>query len=135
MTRSRFQPGNPGKPKGARHKTTLAMEALLEGEAEALTRKCVDKAMEGDMTAMRLCLDRLAPARRDRPVPFSLPPVETVQDAKGVLALLLGSVAAGELTPAEANDVARLVDSYVEAVKVTDLAERMDKLEELRGSS
>ena len=28
-TGGRFQPGNPGKPKGARHRTTLAIEALL----------------------------------------------------------------------------------------------------------
>jgi Family of unknown function (DUF5681) len=38
-----FKPGesgNPaGKPKGARNKVTLAIEALLDGEAEALTRK------------------------------------------------------------------------------------------------
>jgi hypothetical protein len=32
------QSGNPsGRPRGARNKTTLAVEALLDGEAEALT--------------------------------------------------------------------------------------------------
>ena len=55
-----------GKPKGPRHKTTLAIEALLEGEAEALTRKAVELALEGDVTALRLCLDRIA--RRARTV-------------------------------------------------------------------
>jgi hypothetical protein len=58
----RFKPGqsgNPaGKPKGARHKTTLAMEALLEGEAEGPTRKAVEMALAGDTTAMRLCFER-----------------------------------------------------------------------------
>jgi hypothetical protein len=55
--------GNPaGKPKGARHKTTLAVQALLDGEAEALTRKCIELAKEGDTTALRLCMERLAPA-------------------------------------------------------------------------
>ena len=54
--------GNPlGRPAGSRHKTTLAMEALLDGEAEKLTRKAIDLALAGDMVALRLCLDRTIP--------------------------------------------------------------------------
>ena len=53
------QSGNlNGRPKGTRNKTTLAMEALLDGEAEAITRKAIEKAKEGDMVAIRLCLER-----------------------------------------------------------------------------
>jgi hypothetical protein len=75
-TRGRpFAPGNPGKPKGARHRTTLAAEALLDGEAEALARKAVELALAGDTLALRLCLDRILPPRRDRPIAFRLPPV------------------------------------------------------------
>ncbi len=62
--RGRFRPGqsgNPsGRPKGARHKATMAVEALLNGEADAITRKAIDAALAGDMTAIRLCLDRIA---------------------------------------------------------------------------
>jgi hypothetical protein len=51
--------GNPaGKPKGARHRATVAAEALLDGEAEGLTRKAIEMALAGDGTALRLCLDR-----------------------------------------------------------------------------
>src|SRR5215475_9848913 len=67
----RFRPGvsgNPaGRPKGARNKSTLAAEALLDGEAEALTRKAVEMALGGDTVALRLCLERLVPPRKDRP--------------------------------------------------------------------
>ena len=38
--RGRFLPGNregPGRPKGSRNKTTMMIEALLEGEAEELS--------------------------------------------------------------------------------------------------
>ena len=70
--------GNPmGRPRGARHRSTLAVEALLDGEAEGLTRKAIEVAMEGDVTALRLCLDRLAPARKDATVSFQLPRMET----------------------------------------------------------
>ena len=34
-----------GRPPGARHKATLAAEALLDGESEGLTRKAVDAAL------------------------------------------------------------------------------------------
>ncbi len=47
--------GNPsGRPKGARNKTTIAVEALLEGEAEALTRKAIERALAGDSVALRI---------------------------------------------------------------------------------
>jgi Family of unknown function (DUF5681) len=62
-----------GKPRGARHKATLAAETLLEGEAEALSRKAVELALRGDVSALRLCLDRIVPPRKDRPVCFELP--------------------------------------------------------------
>jgi hypothetical protein len=54
--------GNPaGKPPGSRNRTTLAVQALLDGEAERLTRKCVELALQGDSTALRLCMERLVP--------------------------------------------------------------------------
>ncbi|WP_346658170.1 DUF5681 domain-containing protein [Bradyrhizobium sp. 138] len=69
MQDARFQPGqsgNPrGRPRGSRNRTTLAVEALLEGEAEALTRKAIELATGGDIQALRICLDRLCPPRRE----------------------------------------------------------------------
>ena len=60
------QSGNPnGRPKGARNKATIAAEALLDGDAEAITRKIVEKALDGDMIALRLCL--ACGFRRSRP--------------------------------------------------------------------
>jgi hypothetical protein len=77
----KFRPGNPGRPKGARHRTTLAIEAILDGEAEALTRKAIELAKAGDTTALRLCLERLAPPRKDRPLKLTMPPLERPEDA------------------------------------------------------
>jgi hypothetical protein len=63
------QSGNPsGRPVGARNRATLAMEALLDGDAEAIMGKAIELAKAGDGPALRLCLDRLMPARRDRHV-------------------------------------------------------------------
>src|SRR5215467_13576350 len=97
-TRGRpFQQDNPGRPPGARHKATLAAEALLDGEAEGLTRKCVEMALGGDSTALRLCLDRILPARRERPVNFQILPLQSAEDAAAVMAAITRAMADGEL--------------------------------------
>jgi hypothetical protein len=133
-TRGRpFQPGNSGRPKGARNRTTVAVEALLDGEAEALTRKAVAVALSGDVTALRLCLDRVMPARKDRPVMFALPKLETPADAVKASAALVEAVASGDLTPSEAAELSKLVDGFTRAVEATDLLDRLERLEAERG--
>jgi hypothetical protein len=102
---------------------------LLDGEADALTRKAVEIALAGDTTALRLCLDRLLPPRKDRPISFPLPELKTAEDAVGAAAALLKAVADGELTPMEAAEVSKLVANFVEALKVSDLEERLMALE------
>ena len=94
-----FGPGNPGKPRGTRHKATQAALALLDGEAEALTRQAVTMALGGDGTALRLCLERIAPPRKDAPVAFDLPPLQSAADAAKAAGEVLDAVAGGELTP------------------------------------
>jgi hypothetical protein len=122
--------GNPnGKPRGARNKTTLAVEALLEGEAENLTRKALELAISGDMAALRLCMDRLAPPRRDRPVMFALPRIEQASDAVKAAAAIVEAVAVGDLTPGEAAELSKLLDHYARVLEATDFEARLGKLE------
>ena len=62
------QSGNPnGRAAGSRNRATLAIEALLEGEGEALTRKAIELAKAGDMQALRLCMDLCCPAPQRQP--------------------------------------------------------------------
>ena len=132
---ARFKPGqsgNPaGKPKGARHKTTLAIDALLDGEAETITRKAIEMATAGDIVALRLCLDRLSPVRKDRPVTFALPTIESAADVVKASAALSQAVASGELTPSEAAELGKLVEAHVRAIETTELEARLDRLERL----
>lgn len=129
----RWRPGisgnNAGKPKGTRHVATLAAEALLDGEAEALTRKAVQLALAGDTAALRLCLDRIAPARKDRPVPFALPSLTKASDAVQASAAIVEAVANGDLTPVEAAEPAKVVDGFTRAIEAADLEDRIRTLE------
>ncbi len=126
----RFKPGNPGKPKGARSRVTRAIEALLEGQHEALTKAAIDKALEGDTVALRLCLDRLAPPRKDAPVSIDLPPVKTVADAVSASSAILASVTIGDVTPDEAGRVMALLTAHKSIVETCDLEQRIAALEE-----
>lgn len=128
-TAGRFGPGNPGKPVGARHKATVAALALLDGEADALTRKAVEMALAGDTTALRLCLERIAPPRRDAPVQFTLPRMETARDAARAAGAVLEAVAAGELTPTEGAHLMALVETYRRTLETTELEARVAALE------
>jgi hypothetical protein len=129
-TSTQFKPGNSGKPAGARHRVTRAIEELLEGEADALTRKAIEKALEGDMTALRLCLDRLAPPRKDSPISITLPAVKSIDDALQASAAVLEAVAAGNITPEEAGRVMALLAAHRTIVETVDLEQRIIKLEE-----
>jgi hypothetical protein len=132
----RFRPGvsgNPsGKPLGARHKVTRAVEAMLEGQADALTQAAIDKALGGDGVALRLCLDRIAPARKDTPISIALPRVSSASDAVAASSALLDAVAAGEVTPGEAGPVMALLVSHKGIVEAGDLEARIAALESLK---
>ena len=132
---TRFKPGQSGnlrgRPKGSRNATTLAAQALLDGEAEALTRKAIELAKGGDLTALRLCMDRLLPPRKDRPVSLDLPRIDSARDVPKAISALLAAVAAGELAPSDAGEVTKLLDAYARAVEINELAERVDNLEKM----
>jgi hypothetical protein len=89
----------------------MAAEALLEGDAEALTRKAIELALAGDAVALRLCLERLVPPRRQRSIAFDLPPIRCAADVGPAMAAVLDALTTGTITPAEAGAVATLIEA------------------------
>ncbi len=126
--------GNPkGQPPGARNKATEIAELLLDGEAAALTRKAVERALEGDAMALRLCLDRIIPARRGRAVQLAVRPVRGTADLGSTMASITTAATQGVITPGEAAELARVVEIYVRAVEASDFDRRLRQLEESDG--
>lgn len=124
------QSGNPaGRPPGARNKATVLAELLFQGEAEAMTRLAIERAKAGDVAALRMCLDRLVPPCRHRPIEFDLPPLTSAADAVSAMAAITAGVASGELTAAEASELSRLVDRFVRALEATVFEQQLAKLE------
>jgi hypothetical protein len=124
-----FAPGNPGRPRGARHKVTEAVQALLDGQTEALTQAAIDRALEGDVTALRLCLDRIAPVRKDALISFDMPEIETISDAANAARAIVRAVADGEVTPLEAATVMAVVEQFRRTLETTEIETRIAALE------
>jgi hypothetical protein len=109
----RFVPGQSGNPAGklpgTRNRRTVLMEALREGEGEAVARVVIDKALSGDAVAARFCLGMISPRPRGRTIHLDL----AADDSCNVVAAFnatLRALADGEITPDEAVKVARFLD-------------------------
>jgi Family of unknown function (DUF5681) len=124
------QSGNPdGKPPGARNKATLLIEKLLDDDAKNIAEKAIELAKSGDSTALRLCLDRIAPARKDRHIAFKLPKLEKPEHAIAAAAAVVEAVASAELTPSEAAEMMKLVEGYTRILEAEDHEQRLRLLE------
>jgi hypothetical protein len=128
-TAGQFVSGNSGRPKGSRNKATIAIESLLQGQAEALTQTAISKALEGDSIALRLCMDRIAPPMKDKPVLFTLPQICDALDASEAAGSVLSAISEGTLTPIEGTRVMGLIDSYRRTLELTDIEQRLNALE------
>jgi hypothetical protein len=129
------QSGNPGgKPRGALNKTTRAAQTILDGEAQALTRKAVELALDGDVVALRLCLERLIPARKDRPLSIKLPAMKDAGDVVKVSAAIIRAVASGSLLPSEGEAMCRMVELHRRVIEVEEILSRLEALENEAGN-
>jgi hypothetical protein len=122
--------GNPsGKRKGTRNRRTLLIEAMTDGDREAIIAKVLKLARAGDGAALKLVLDRIEPVRKGRAVRFPLPAIKTVGDVVAALAAIAAAMAAGLLSPAEALEVANVVELSRRALETQEIEARLHVLE------
>jgi hypothetical protein len=130
MPFKRGKSGNPaGRPRGSLNRATVLVQSLLEGQAEQLGRKAIAMALAGDAAALKLCLERLIPPLKDRPVRLRIPTATTAREITDALASVTQAVAAGGLTPIEGNNVASLLEAHRKALETIDFEERLARLE------
>ena len=126
----RFQPGqsgNPaGRPPGSLNKKTLAAEALIAERAEAIVTNLMDRATDGQGTAMRLVSEWLVPTGRNRRFAIELPLVKTPEDAELAMSVVLDELAAGKLTIGEVSALITAID------RMLRLADRIAKMQQAR---
>lgn len=126
------QSGNPkGRPKGSLNKSTLMAAALLDDEAAQIVRKCITLALakKHDPLALKLCLERLIPLRRELPVEFEMPSIRTAKDCSRALEHIATACASGQLTTSQAADLAKLVETQARVLSDSDVEQRIEAIE------
>jgi hypothetical protein len=114
----------------------MAIEAMLDGQAEGLTQKAIQLALKGNETALRLCLERICLVRKDRPIKFNLPEsLATALDVSNAMGGVILQTAAGELTPDEAGHVTALLECKRRAIETCELEGRLVQIELRLGGS
>jgi len=122
-----------GRPKGIQDRRT-ALRALLEPHSEELVQKAVEMAKEGDMGALRLCLERLIPPIKSKDDPV------IVKGLKGDASLvkqgqvIVSAMAAGDITPAEASTLIQAISQQARIIEIEELEKRLAKLEQKYGA-
>ena len=125
--------GNPkGSHKGSSHRATLFAASLLSGECEEIVRKTIELAKAGDVGALRICMERLLPPLKSRPINFELPAVGSITDALGALTVLMQAVASGRLLPEQLETLTNPISLFIKAVEVGELETKLLDLEKAR---
>lgn len=130
---TRFKPGqsgNPaGKPAGARNKATRLILALMEDGAKEITEAVISAAKNGDLTAAKIVIERIAPPLRERPVSLDLPDTSTAAGCADAQNAILQAIASGDLLPGEAQTISGIVESHRKAIETIELEQRIAALE------
>jgi hypothetical protein len=128
-----FQPGNKfgkGRPVGSRNGVTIAAENLLRGEEEALSRKLIELALDGNVACLKTAIERLVPVCKSRTINLpDWPKIENISDASKLTAFIIEAVAEGKITPIEGEVISRSSDRHIKVLEVRDLEQRLADLE------
>jgi hypothetical protein len=127
-----FEPGNKmgrGRSQGSRNKKLSALDRILGEYSPSLMKKCISKALQGDMTAMRLCMDRMVAPMREPAVRLKTQTAQTAEDVKQALASTIAAVTGGQITPSQGELLTRMLDAQRKGIESADLEARLGKLE------
>jgi len=125
--------GNPsGKKKGTLNKRTQ-LAKLLEPHAQELIEKAVELARNGDVNALRLCIERLIPKAKNEMIvlPISIDDTKDPEKLLGINSAIIQGVISGELTPEQGKAISGIVEKQTEFLFFTDVNKRVKDLEKL----
>jgi hypothetical protein len=101
----------------ARGRTTLLAERLMQDDVENIVGAVLAAARNGDMTAAKIILDRIAPVRRGQCVFIDMPETVRPDDEVAARAEIIREVFSGNLTPAEGVEISNLIEAFVKKLK------------------
>ena len=125
-----WRPGQSGNPAGRKPGTgeVAQIRASIAARVPELLAKLMEQALEGDVAASRLLLERaVAPLKAQvQTQALSLPDGTLTQQGRAVLAC----VAAGELAPGQGAALVSAIGTLARVAEIDELASRITKLEQ-----
>jgi hypothetical protein len=123
-------PGNATKVLPPDADAASYLQQAWDAAAADIVATAIKLARHGDIQALRLILDRIAPTPRGRLLTINkLPELKSVSDVPAIHARLVTLVSSGEMTPAEADALSSTLANYVTAVAATDHEARLAAIE------
>ena len=104
--------------------------AMLEPYVEELIQRVVGMAKDGDMAALKLCLDRLCAPLRPTDRHITIEGLDGCKELSGKGDIVLTSVASGAITPVEAQHLMSAISSQARIIEVDELERRVAELEQ-----
>ena len=127
-----FAAGNTagrGRPKGSRNKANSVGQDLLDQYTPQLVAYCIRRALkDGDRSAMRICMDRISPAR-GASIRMNLPRIRTAQDLDKAAEKVTQGIGRGGLTPAEGEKMMNIFEIRSRIIEKAHWESRLEKLE------
>ncbi len=132
-TSGRFKPGKSGNPNGRPRSASAELRKQLSRHGAELVEKAVELALAGDVAALRICLDRIAPPLKAQAAPLS---VELPADAglAGTARAFVDAAASGEIPADTAGQMVTALASLARVQEVDELAARIAALEQSSGT-
>lgn len=123
--------GNPaGRPQGSRNRSTALRDLISDDQSEAILNTMIKAAMDGNLTAARYLLDRVAPASHSQSIMIDLPPIETVEAGAQAIDATLKAVGQGDITLNEAKEIIELIKDRIKLIETVDFEQRLLKVEQ-----
>ena len=128
-----FQPGNTfgkGRPQGSKSKAQIALEAVGFEYAESVFMKTLQLALQGDLGAIKLILDRVYPVRKGTRLKLDLPPMTDIFSLNAAYTQVTDLLSKGDISAEEALGIAHVLELRRKTFETLDLKQQLDEVKE-----
>lgn len=130
---AKFDKGNTyskGRSVGSRNKTTIALEESFDVDADKMISLIKEKALSGDVSCLKLWLDRVLPPRKERVRSYNMLPVASEDDIVPSERDILNALGKGEVTISEAESLFSMLHKHMDTVIKYDHGKKVLEIEE-----
>ena len=138
--RGRFAKGNPGGPGNplAQHASNMrraAMDAIGPEHVTAILRKVAKRALEGDLKAARIVLDRVLGRPREEPeegspIDMQLPRLGTAMECTEAASTVVSALCRGQMNQGVARVMLEAIQVRARTLETSEFEQRLEQLEQ-----